>query len=391
MKRICVVTGSRAEYGLLRWVLEGIKSDPDFMLQIVVTGMHLSPEFGLTFRSIVEDGFQISRKIEMMLSSDTAIGVTKSMGLGLIGFAEAFDELAPDLLIVLGDRYEIFSAVAAATVAGIPVAHLHGGESTEGALDESLRHSITKMSHLHFTAAESYRQRVIQLGEDPKRVFMVGGLGIDNIQRLHFLSRLELESLLNFKFGNKNLLVTFHPPTLESISAEVQMEELLSALELQADKNIIFTYSNADAKGRILIDMVKKFVATHPNCRAYDSLGQLAYLSCLSQVDGVIGNSSSGLLEAPSLQIGAINIGDRQRGRLKAASVIDCEPKKADILRSIHQLYTPEFRKSLSGVINPYGDGGASKKIVDIIKSFPLEGIQKKVFYDLPNHISLNK
>ena len=391
MKKICVVTGSRAEYGLLRWVLEGIKNDPDLMLQIVVTGMHLSPEFGLTFRSIVEDGFRINRKIEMMLSSDTAIGVTKSMGLGLIGFAEAFDELAPDLLIVLGDRYEIFSAVAAATMAGIPVAHLHGGELTEGALDESLRHSITKMSHLHFTAAESYRQRVIQLGEDPGRVFMVGGLGVDSIQRLHHLSRSELESLLNFKFGDKNLLVTFHPPTLENITAEVQMEELLSALDLQADKNIIFTYSNGDSKGRILIDMVKKFVASHPNSRAYDSLGQLVYLSCLSQVDGVIGNSSSGLLEAPSLQIGAINIGNRQRGRLKAASVIDCEPKKTDILRAINQLYTPEFRKSLTDVINPYGDGGASKKIVDIVKSFPLEGIQKKVFYNLPNQINQNK
>jgi GDP/UDP-N,N'-diacetylbacillosamine 2-epimerase (hydrolysing) len=356
MKKVCIVTGSRSEYGLLRSIMTEINNDPDLSLQIVVAGTHLSPEFGRTYKSIVEDGFKITRNIEMTLSSDSAIGIAKSMGLGLISFAEVFDDLEPNLLIVLGDRYEIFSAVTAAAVAGIPIAHLHGGESTLGAFDEYFRHAITKMSHLHFTAAEPYRQRVIQLGENPNNVFMVGGLGVDAIKRLQYLSKEELESSLDFKFCNKNLLVTFHPATLECDFIELQMNELLSALDSLADTNLIFTYPNADTKSRILIDMVKKFVATHPNSQAFESLGQLTYLSCLSQVDGVVGNSSSGLLEAPSLGIGTINIGDRQNGRLKAASVIDCEPTKASILNAIDQLYTSEFRENLSKVINPYGD-----------------------------------
>jgi len=314
-RKICVITGTRAEYGLLRWVMQGIKDDPELTLQVIATGMHLSPEFGLTYREIEKDGFQIDRKVEMLTSSDTPVGIAKSMGLGLIGFAEALNELNPDLIVVLGDRFEIFAAVAAALVARMPVAHLHGGEITEGAFDEALRHSITKMSHLHFVAAEEYRQRVIQLGEQPERVFLVGGLGIDNIKRLKLLDRAELEASIDFQLGAKNLLITFHPVTLETSTAEDQMAELLAALAELKDTQLIFTMPNADTDGRALIKMVQQFVAEHPNARAYTSLGQLRYLSCAAQVDGVVGNSSSGLAEVPSFKKGTINIGDRQRGR----------------------------------------------------------------------------
>ena len=381
-RKICVITGTRAEYGLLRWVMQGIKDDPELTLQVIATGMHLSPEFGLTYREIEKDGFQIDRKVEMLTSSDTPVGITKSMGLGLIGFADALNELKPDLIVVLGDRFEIFAAVAAALVARIPVAHLHGGEATEGLIDEAFRHSITKMSHLHFVAAEEYRQRVIQLGEQPERVFLVGGLGIDNIKRLQLFDRAELEGLIDFKFGTKNLLITFHPVTLETSTAEDQMAELLAALAELKDTQLIFTMPNADTDGRTLIKMVQQFVAQHPNARAYTSLGQLRYLSCIAQVDGVVGNSSSGLAEVPSLKKGTINIGDRQRGRLQAASVINCEPIRHSIQVALKSLYSADFQVSLSQVLNPYGEGGASKKIVASIKSAALEDVLKKHFYD---------
>lgn len=381
-RRICVITGTRADYGLLRWVMQGIKDDPELVLQVVATGMHLSPEFGLTYQAIEKDGFSIDRKLEMLVSSDSTVGIAKSMGLGLIGFADALSELRPDLLVVVGDRFEIFSAVAAALVARIPVAHLHGGETTEGAFDEALRHSITKMSHLHFVATEEYRQRVIQLGEQPERVFLVGGLGIDNIRRLKLLDRAELEASLDFKLGPRNLLITFHPVTLESATAAGQMEELLAALEALPDTHLIFTMPNADADGRLLIRMVEQFVAKHANARAYSSLGQLRYLSCIAHVDGVIGNSSSGLLEAPSFIKGTINIGDRQRGRVQAASVINCEPERHSIAASLDKLYSLEFQASLRLVSNPYGEGGASEKVVSALKNQDLNHIVKKVFHD---------
>lgn len=382
-RKICVITGTRAEYGLLRWVMQGIKDDPELTLQIIATGMHLSPEFGLTYREIEKDGFQIDRKVEMLTSSDTPVGIAKSMGLGLIGFADALNELRPDLIVVLGDRYEIFAAVAAALVARIPVAHLHGGETTEGAFDEAIRHSITKMSHLHFVAAEEYRQRVIQLGEQPERVFLVGGLGVDNIKRLNLLDRAELEASLDFKLGQKNLLITFHPVTLENSTAADQMDELFAALAELKDTKLIFTMPNADTDGRALIKMVEQFVAQHPNARAYTSLGQLRYLSCIAQVDGVVGNSSSGLAEVPSFKKGTINIGDRQRGRLHAESVISCEPNRSDITASLQKLYSPNFQASLNHVANPYGEGGASKLVVETIKHYSVDGIAKKAFYDL--------
>ena len=382
-RKICVITGTRAEYGLLRWVMQGIKDDPDLTHQIIATGMHLSPEFGLTYQAIEPDGFQIDRKVEILTSSDTPVGIAKSMGLGLIGFADALNELRPDMIVVLGDRFEIFSAVSAALVARIPVAHLHGGETTVGAFDEALRHSITKMSHLHFVAAETYRQRVIQLGEQPDRVFLVGGLGIDNIKRLQLLHRSALENSLDFKFGPKNLLITYHPVTLETDTAEKQMGELLAALAALKDTELIFTMPNADTDGRTLIKMVEQFVAQHANARAYTSLGQLRYLSCIAQVDGLVGNSSSGLSEVPSFNKGTINIGDRQRGRLQAASVINCKPTRLSIVAALEKLYSADFQASLSQVRNPYGEGGASEQVVNILKHYAIDGIVKKTFYDL--------
>lgn len=382
-RKICVATGSRAEYGLLRWVMEGVRETRGLELQVIATGMHLSPEFGLTYREIEKDGFSIDRKVEMLLSSDTPTGLAKSMGLGLIGFGEALQQLQPDLMLVLGDRFEIFSAVAAATVARIPVAHLHGGEATEGAFDEAIRHSITKMSHLHFVAAKEYRNRVIQLGEHPDRVFVVGGLGIDNINKLRLLERAELEQALEFELGQKNLLITFHPVTLESATSADQMAELLASLAALDDAHLIFTMPNADTDGRVLFDMIERFVAPRPDARAYTSLGQLSYLSCIRHVDGVVGNSSSGLLEVPTFHKGTINIGDRQRGRLKAESVIDCSPDRQSITKALERLYSAAFQATLETVRNPYGEGGASEKIVQVLRDYPLDTVLKKSFYDL--------
>lgn len=388
MKKVCVVTGTRAEYGLLRWVMEGIRQSPELELQLIVTGMHLSPEFGMTVQAIEADGFKIDRKLEMLLSSDTAVGVTKSMGLGMIGFADTLAELRPDLMLVLGDRYEIFAAAASAMIARIPIAHLHGGETTEGAFDEAIRHSITKMAHLHFVAAEEYRQRVIQLGEQPERVFNVGGLGVDSILRLKLLSRDELENALGFKFEKRNLLVTFHPTTLEYNTSAQQMDELLAALGELTDTSLIFTMPNADTDGRVIFKKIKAFCAEQPNAHYFASLGQLLYLSSIQHVDGVIGNSSSGLVEVPSFKKGTINIGDRQSGRLKAESVIDCQPDCKSIRIALVRLYSPEFQAELPEVVNPYGVGGASEEILTLLEKFSrdglLDGLLKKGFYRYP-------
>lgn len=381
-RKICVVTGTRADYGCLRWVMEDIRNTPGLELQIIATAMHLAPEFGLTYREIEQDGFFIDSKIEMLLSADTPTALAKSMGLGLIGVGEALQRLQPDLLLILGDRFEIFAAAASATVARIPIAHAHGGETTEGAFDEAMRHSITKMSHLHFVAAEEYRRRVIQLGEDPGRVFLVGGLGVDKVKKLDLLGREALEDALEFKLGEKNLLITFHPVTLEDATSAVQMNELLCALDELEDTHLIFTMPNADTGGRLLIGMVEQFVASRSNSRAYVSLGDLRYLSCIRHVDGVIGNSSSGLTEVPSFGKGTVNIGDRQRGRLRAASVIDCEPNKRAIGAALQQLFSPGFRAAVMATRNPYGEGGASKKIVQVLRDFPLHSILKKSFHD---------
>jgi GDP/UDP-N,N'-diacetylbacillosamine 2-epimerase (hydrolysing) len=384
-RNVCVVTGSRADYGLLRWVMEGIRDASGLELKVIATGMHLSPKFGLTWRDIEQDGFLIDRKVEMLTGSDTPADIAKSMGLGLIGFGEALQQLQPDLMLVLGDRFEIFAAAAAALVGRIPVAHLHGGETSEGAFDEAIRHSITKMSHLHFVAAEEYRRRVIQLGEHPERVFLVGGLGVDGIRKLPLLDRAGLEAALGFKLGAKNLLITFHPVTLENATAGPQMAELLAALGALEDTHLIFTMPNADTDNAVLFDMVERFVAGRANARAYPSLGQLRYLSCIRHVDGVVGNSSSGLTEVPSFAKGTVNIGDRQRGRLKAESVIDCNPDRQSIAAAFKRLYSPAFQATLKTVRNPYGEGGASQRIVQVLQDYPLQSVLKKSFYGLSN------
>lgn len=381
-RTICVVTGTRAEYGLLYWLMKEIQADPDLELQLIVTGMHLSPEFGLTYKEI-EKEFRIDKKIEMLLSSDTAVGISKSMGLAQISFAEAYEELQPNLVVLLGDRYEIFAAASAAMISRIPIAHLHGGETTEGAFDEAIRHSITKMSHLHFTATEEYRQRVIQLGEQPERVFNVGGMGIENIHRLPLLSKEDFEQRIDFKLAKKNLIVTFHPVTLETSTAQHQFSELLAALDELEDTHIIFTKANSDTDGRIINQMIDDYVANNPTKAAgFTSLGQLRYLSALQYMDAMVGNSSSGLAEAPSFKIGTINIGDRQAGRIKADSVIDCAPEKNAIAKAIATLYTPEFQQQLQQVNNPYGTGCASKNIVPVLKQVKLGSLLKKEFYD---------
>jgi len=382
-RKICVVTGTRAEYGLLYWLMKEINANLELELQIIATGMHLSSEFGNTYQQIESDGFVIDKKVDIELSSDSEVGISRSMGLGMIGFANAFNDLKPDLCIVLGDRFEIFSAVSAAMIAKIPMAHLHGGEATEGLIDEPIRHSITKMSHIHFVAAKEYKNRVIQLGEQPDRVFNVGGLGIDNINKLKLLSKEEFENIINFNLGTKNLLVTFHPVTLETLTSEVQFKELLDSLDELQNTKIIFTKANSDTDGRVINKMIEDFVASRNNTVAFTSMGQLNYLSALQFMDAVVGNSSSGLLEAPSFNIGTIDIGDRQKGRIKADSVISCSPKKEDINKSLKKLYSKGFQNIVKNVKNPYGSGGASQKIISIIKDINLKGILKKPFYDL--------
>lgn len=383
-RKICVVTGTRAEYGLLYWLMKEIEVADGLELQIIVTGTHLSPEFGLTFKQIEQDGFTINHKVEMLLSSDTEVGISKSMGLGMIGFSDVYYDIQPNLLVVLGDRFEIFAAASAATVARIPIAHLHGGETTEGAFDEVFRHSITKMSHLHFTATKEYRNRVIQLGEQPERVFMVGAAGIDNIKRLHLLSRKALEKSIGFNLAKRNLLITFHPVTLENATAEEQFNNLLLALGKLKETHLFFTKANADTNGRIINQMIDDFVIANPEkAIAYTSLGQLRYLSTMKYMDGVVGNSSSGLLEAPGLKVGTVNIGDRQRGRALAESVINCAPITKEIDLAFEVIFSPVFVDKINNVVNPYGEGDVAEKIVKVLKEYPLAGILKKKFHDL--------
>ncbi len=385
-RKICIVTGSRAEYGLLRPLIQEIKDAPDLKLQLIATGMHLSAEFGLTYQQIEKDGFHIDEKIEILLDSDTAVAISKSMGLSMIGFAEAYERLAPEVIVVLGDRFELLGPVAAALVSRIPVAHIHGGEITEGALDDAIRHSITKMSHLHFTSTEQYRKRVIQLGERPERIFSVGALGLDNIKKLRLLSKKQLEQELNFKFNGNNLLVTFHPVTLEDAS-EQQFQQLLDVLDELGDTNIIFTKANADAGGRIINKMIDDYVLNNPErTTAFVSMGQLRYLSTMQFVDAVVGNSSSGIIEAPSFKIGTINIGDRQKGRIKAESVIDCKPAKQHIRNAIKKLYSKGFNEGLKRVVNPYGGGDAAGKIKNTLRDYDISNIMKKGFYDVDFH-----
>jgi UDP-hydrolysing UDP-N-acetyl-D-glucosamine 2-epimerase len=381
-RKICVVTGTRAEYGLLYWLMQEIRNDAELELQVVATGMHLSPEFGMTYKVIEEDGFHLDAKVEMLLSSDTPVGIAKSIGLGVIGFADAFDRLRPNLIVLLGDRYEILAAAQAGLLARIPLAHIHGGESTEGVIDEAIRHAITKMAHLHFVAAEICRDRVIQMGEDPARVFNFGAPGLDNLSKIKLLNREEFEKSINFKLRETNFLITYHPVTLEKNKTESSMRALLRSLDNFGDVNIIFTYPNSDMEGRIIIDMIKEYVNYNKHrAIALTSMGSVNYLSAISHVDVVIGNSSSGLTEVPLFKKPTVNLGDRQRGRLKAASVIDCEENTEAITAAINQALSPAFQKGLAKVVSLYGVGNTSVMIKEVLKTVDLSNILMKKFH----------
>lgn len=384
MRKVCVITGSRAEYGLLSSLMQRIKDSDDLVLQVIATNMHLSPEFGLTYREIEKDGFTIDKKVEMLLSSDTANATAKSVGLGTIGFADAYSDLSPDIIVVLGDRYEILAAVSAALFYQIPVAHLHGGEITEGAYDDSIRHAITKMSHLHFTSTEEYRKRVIQLGESPDRVFNVGAIGLDNIKTCKFLSKAELEKSLGFELGEKSLLVTYHPVTLENDTARRQCNNLLNVLDRHPEYRIVFTLPNSDTGGRAIIDCIQNFVSRNKNrAVSFSSLGKIRYLSALNYISAVIGNSSSGILEVPSFGIPTLDIGDRQKGRISAASVVHCGTTISEISIGLEKLFSENIIHAARERKNPYEKTGTVEHILSVLKSYPLEGLIQKSFYNI--------
>lgn len=381
---ICVVTGTRADYGLLQGLMKEIQADAELQLQIIATGMHLSQQFGLTYREIEQDGFKINEKLEILLSSDTPTAVAKSVGLATIGFADAFNRLQPDVLVILGDRTEALAAAQAAMIARIPIAHLHGGEITEGAIDESIRHSITKMSHLHFVAADTYLKRVIQLGEQPERVFNFGALGIENMRRLALKNREELESALQFSLGSPTFLVTFHPTTVKEGTTEGAIKQLIEALEAFPEASVIITKPNSDPEGQIIIDHIEQYALLHPNrVKVFASLGQVNYLSMIQLCDVVIGNSSSGLIEVPSFKKATVNIGYRQSGRLKAESVIDCDNNKESIVIAIRKALSPEFKQILDNVATPYDEGVPSIQIKEQLKKADLSDILVKKFHDM--------
>lgn len=388
-RTICVVTGSRAEYGLLYPLIKEIADDPDLSLQIIVTGMHLSPEFGLTYKEIEKDGFIIDEKVEMLLSSDTATAIVKSMGLGLIGFADALSRLHPDILVLLGDRYEIMVAAQAAMVQSIPIAHLHGGEITEGAIDESIRHSITKMAHLHFVSTSVYRNRVIQLGERPEYVFNVGAIGIDNIVNLELLDRDAFEESIGFKLGKQNFLITYHPVTLSAINSDMLITDLLEALDQFPEASIIFTKPNSDTDGRIISQRIDEYVERHKQrTMSAFSLGQLRYLSAIKYVDVVIGNSSSGIIEAPVFNKPTVNIGSRQTGRIKGPTIIDCGEHCEEIVQAVQYSLSDQFKMCLNSQNSVYGVGNTAPQIKGILKKVNITDLLRKQFYDINSNFN---
>ena len=383
MRKICVITGTRAEFGLLRPLIELIANDNELQLQLIATGMHLSPEFGYTLNEITEAGFMVDKKVECLLSSDSSIGVSKTIALAVSGFADALAELTPDLVVVLGDRTEILGAVIATAMVNIPIAHLHGGETTEGAYDEAIRHSITKFSHLHFTSTEAYRKRVIQLGEHPDTVFNVGAIGLDAIKKLPLLDKASFEQAIGFKLKERNILITYHPVTLEKEAPIETFENILTALDELTDTALIFTHANSDKNGRIINRMITEYVSSHKDKAVeFKSLGQLRYLSALQFVDFVIGNSSSGMTEVPAFYIPTINIGDRQKGRINCESVINSNNSLEDIKKSITFALDKTFREKIQQQELLYGNGTAAEKILQIIKEHNLISI-KKSFYNI--------
>lgn len=382
--KICVITGSRAEYGLLRWLMHSIREDPDLTLQVIATGMHLSPEYGFTFTEIEKDGFPINVKIEMLLSSDTYVGVSKSIGVGLVGFVDALTNLAPDIVVILGDRFEIFAAVQAAMNLRIPIAHISGGELTEGVIDERYRHAITKMSDLHFVSNRDHEKRVIQMGEPPSKVFNVGNPGLDNFTNLKLLNKDELEKTLNFNLAKTNFLVTFHPLNTSSQNSCMDTQELVRALNQFPDAHIIITKPNADAGRDGISNIFDRYSQANSN-RVFvsSSLGQLTYLSALNVCDVVIGNSSSGIVEAPVVKKPTVNIGNRQSGRLKSKSIIDCEPNWNSISTAITLALSQDFKKILKETTSLYGKPGASEKIKNTLKNYKIEKNGNKIFHDI--------
>lgn len=385
MRTICIVTATRAEYGLMKCLIEDIHNDRDLELQLIVTGSHLSPEFGFTIQQIEEDNFPISKKIEILLSSDSAIGVSKSMGLAQISFAEAFDELKPDIVLVLGDRYELLPIVSSANIARIPVAHLNGGEITEGAIDEIIRHSVTKLSQIHFTAIEEYAKRVIQMGEQPETVFNVGEVGLDNFKRISFLTKEEFEHSIGKTLKEKNFLITYHPETTIKLEENINnFKQLLESLHKLENTLLIFTKANTDVGGRAINAIIDSYVQDNEkNSVAFNSLGQVRYLSALRYIDCVVGNSSSGIVEAPTFKVASINIGNRQLGRLSADSVIHVKADTLKIDEALSEIYTTTYQQKLSVVKNPYGEGDSSGKVVQVLKNINLASLNTKSFYNI--------
>jgi GDP/UDP-N,N'-diacetylbacillosamine 2-epimerase (hydrolysing) len=383
MKKICVVTSSRADYGLLKWVIKGLKQSKKIELSLIVTGSHLSKKHGLTYKEIIKDEIKIDKKLNLDLTNDTDFSITRAMGNLMIKLSNSYRQIKPDLLLILGDRYEIFSAASCAMMFKIPIVHIHGGEITEGSIDDAIRHSITKMSHIHFVASEVYKKRIIQLGESKEKVYNVGGLGIDALKKIKFLSKSQIEKKLNFKLKNKNILITYHPVTLEKNSSKDHINEIFKALNEFPEIGIIFTFPNADQDSKVLFSEIKKYSRTRKNVRVYGSMGQNLYFSTLKKVDGVLGNSSSGIIEVPFFKKGTINIGNRQTGRLKASSIIDCEPKYNEIKKALDTLFSNQFQKELKNIKNLYGNGGASNKIVKILEDLPLEKLLFKKFNDI--------
>ena len=386
MRKICVITGTRAEYGLLSRLMKMIQDDPNTQLQIIATNMHLSPKFGNTYQEIENDGFTIDRKIPIIDDNDKddAVTTVKSMAKALAGFADVYNELRPDLVVVLGDRYEILAAAEAAMIMRIPIAHIHGGEVTEGAFDDAIRHSITKMSHLHFVSTEAYRKRIIQLGEQPDRVFYTGALGVENIKRLHLMNKAEIEKEIEFEIDCNTILVTYHPVTLGNRTAKDDIDDFILAMEERHDLRVIFTMPNSDTGSQFIVEAVNGFVDSNlDRAKAYKSLGVVRYLSVMKQVVAVVGNSSSGIVEVPSFGIPTLNIGDRQKGRIQAESIYNCLPDKDSILKGLDKVLSKEFRELASKVHNPYEKANTAEEIFKVISTYPLEQLKQKHFYDI--------
>lgn len=386
MRKICVVTGTRAEYGLLSRLMRMIKDSQDTHLQVIATNMHLSPKYGNTYQEIEKDGFTIDVKVPIIdeTAPDNAITTVKSMATALSGFADAYNTLKPDLVVLLGDRYEILAAATAALIERIPIAHLYGGEVTEGAYDDAIRHSITKMSQLHFASTEAYRQRIIQMGEQPDRVFYIGAVGVENVKRLPLMNKNEIEKEIDFTIDNNTILVTYHPVTLGNRTAKDDIDDFIAVLEERKDLRVIFTMPNSDTGGQFIVDAINEFVKRNSNrSKAYKSLGVVRYLSVMKQVAAVVGNSSSGIVEVPSFGIPTLNIGDRQKGRIQAESTYNCLPDKDSVFKGLDMVLSKEFRVLASKVHNPYEKANTAEEIFKVISTYPIEQLNQKHFYDI--------